>query len=421
LFLEQLEDRCLLSYTITDLGTLGGLSSNANGLSPSGLVTGDSLTAAGVRHAFLWDPVNGMRDLGTLGGNQSHGFGVNDAGLVVGLSDTTNDPRSFHAFLYDGSLMNDLGTFGGGSSAAFGINASGQAAGFADNTAPRNRAFFYDGFTLTNLGTLGGRYSRAHAINDSGLIAGDSGIRPGANLPSHALLWDQTNGLRDIGSLGGAETQSFGINANGQVVGLGETDPDVFHAFLYDGTMHDLGTLGGMRSQAYGINASGQVVGYSYTASGDSHAFLYDGTMHDLNDFIPPDSGWTLYAAHGINDAGQLVVDGVSPNGSHALLLTPDDGGGAGGSGNSASRGPAFVSAILLAPSKQDAVSGLPLVSVSQRADDVQGETAAPTESSRVSPSPVAEQQVRDTLFVRHENQSQWVELTDALCEAISE
>jgi hypothetical protein len=56
------------------------------------------------------------------------------------------------------------------------------------------------------------------------------------------------------------------------------------------------------------------------------HAFLIDtaGTMRDLNDLIPPDSGWVLQRADGINDAGQISGYGSAPNGStRAFLLTP--------------------------------------------------------------------------------------------------
>jgi probable HAF family extracellular repeat protein len=40
--------------------------------------------------------------------------------------------------------------------------------------------------------------------------------------------------------------------------------------------MRDLGTLGGSNSDAYQINEHGQVIGYSYTASGTGeHAVLW--------------------------------------------------------------------------------------------------------------------------------------------------
>jgi probable HAF family extracellular repeat protein len=54
-------------YTITDVGTLGGTFSTANGLNSKGAVAGAFLPAGDmVLHAFLWQ--NGvMTDLGTLG------------------------------------------------------------------------------------------------------------------------------------------------------------------------------------------------------------------------------------------------------------------------------------------------------------------------------------------------------------------
>ena len=43
-------------------------------------------------------------------------------------------------------------------------------------------------------------------------------------------------------------------------------------------TVKDLGTLGGADSFAYGINNSGQVVGAARTMSGVLHATLFSGT-----------------------------------------------------------------------------------------------------------------------------------------------
>ena len=117
-----------------------------------------------------------------------------------------------------------------------------------------------------------------------------------------------------------------------QIVGT-PSDASVYsaHAFLYSGgSMQDLGTLpGGTTSYAYGINDNGQVVGYADVEYGDygsgDHAFLYsDGVMQDLNNLIDPNSGWTLFDATGINDAGQIVGEGANSLGqNHAFLLTP--------------------------------------------------------------------------------------------------
>ena len=84
-------------------------------------------------------------------------------------------------------------------------------------------------------------------------------------------------------------------------------------------TITDLGTLGGDSSEGTGINAGGQVTGV-----GDSGAFLWDGTdMLDLNDLIAPGSGWILGQGNAINDAGQIAGSGFIGGQQHAFLLTP--------------------------------------------------------------------------------------------------
>src|SRR5262245_45113186 len=53
------------SYTVTDLGTLGGKGSVACGINSRGQVVGFSSIATGQLHAFLWSH-GVMTDLGTL-------------------------------------------------------------------------------------------------------------------------------------------------------------------------------------------------------------------------------------------------------------------------------------------------------------------------------------------------------------------
>src|SRR5262249_20066637 len=117
----------------TDIGTLGGIFSQAVGISDSGHGIGASTVAGDLEtHAFILTEHDGMVDLGTLGGTISlpagtfslgdqPGRGVNNRGDVVGVSSTAGNQYS-HAFLWsakDG--MVDLGTLGGTFSQAAGI------------------------------------------------------------------------------------------------------------------------------------------------------------------------------------------------------------------------------------------------------------------------------------------------------------
>jgi probable HAF family extracellular repeat protein len=64
------------------------------------------------------------------------------------------------------------------------------------------------------------------------------------------------------------------------------------------------------------INDNGVVVGGEMIWS--------NGTVQNLNNLIPPGSSFTLADATGINDHGQIVVNGYNAQGYyHAFLLTP--------------------------------------------------------------------------------------------------
>ena len=122
------------TYTIIDLGTLGGVSSYAQGINARGQVVGGSATTAGGFHAFLWEAGTGMQDLGTLGRDFSIASGINAQGQVVGYF--TAADFSNHAFLWEaGTGMQDLGTLGGRHSVASGINARGQVVGYSTTAA----------------------------------------------------------------------------------------------------------------------------------------------------------------------------------------------------------------------------------------------------------------------------------------------
>jgi probable HAF family extracellular repeat protein len=183
-------------------------------------------------------------------------------------------------------------------------------------------------YIVTDLGTLGGTGSSGLAINSIGQVTGDSGTAGDAQ--SHAFVWTPTipNGptgtMRDIGTLGGTQSQGVAINASGQVTGDSLTAGDqALHAFLYDGTMHDLGAVGDRSSNGIGINNVGHVVGVASDGA-TYRAFLNDGARHYL---VSDEDGPSSVA--GINASGQVIINRRQPFGS--FLWTPTTPNGASG------------------------------------------------------------------------------------------
>jgi probable HAF family extracellular repeat protein len=220
------------------------------------------------------------------------------------------------------------------------------------------RAMAQTQYTVQDLGTLGGYYSFAYGINSSGQVVGNSetGFPPA---PTHALLWDEANGMTDLGTLGGRNSYAYGINAAGQVVGCSNTADGDTHAFLWtrDTQMQDLGTLSGGNSCALSINDSGVIAGVSGPLYFE-HAVVWDqsgqitdiapgsanginslghvtgavriqGTSTDafrwdlqsgLEDLVP--AGW----GQSINGAGQFVGTFSAPSRSHGFLYDDSSG-----------------------------------------------------------------------------------------------
>lgn len=337
-------------YTVIGLGTLGGDLSFAGAIDPAGRIAGSAQVTYRkphyfwqdrFSHAFLWDQGK-ITDLGCLPGAQtptvfvsamnthgdvagaefdgkggniafcrvagrsfnlsprgsidSHATGINDAGKVVGRSCTA---RGYSAYIWvDGKGLR-IGEGNCEGVEANGINNHDQIVGMAvvsfspivDFRGRRGnyRAVVWNSGKRTDLGDLIGShddqatYSDAFAINDDGDIAGESYAFSNSGL-RHACLWK-----------------------NGRIIDLGAPP-------------------GRSESSARALNCRGQVVGWSFNKGQVTHAFLYEnGQMRDLNDLIPPDSGWELLEANGINNRGQICGTGWkrSEQQSAAFVLQP--------------------------------------------------------------------------------------------------
>ena len=249
------------TWSAVDLGTLGGSSSFATDISPSGEVVGWSSTAGDSDvHGFSWTRAGGMVDLGSLGGQWTYATHVSSSGQVIGSAGS-------RAFSWTPSTgLVDLGDLGGGYSFPADVNGSGTVVGVSSDADANQRAFIWTAAGgMRDLGTLGGSWSSAEAIAPSGAVTGFSALPGDASV--HAFLWTRVSGMVDLGTLGGSSSFGVGIAANGAVVGTSELEGDtISHAFRWTaaGGMVDLGTLGREQSVDVLIAQNGVVAGQHF-------------------------------------------------------------------------------------------------------------------------------------------------------------
>lgn len=268
--------------------------------------------------AYVWTLSGGLQDLGDLGGGKSSGYAINNLGQIVGES-FINETTS-HAFLWQSGVMQDLGALSGSvKNLASSINNGGQVVGgslFGDGTIS---AFIRTpNVSLQPLDLQGGFPFK---IIDDGRIVGQKNNRP--------ALWTAPGPGQDLGMLTGyTYGEAMGMNQNGQVVGHVQQDPDSItpcRAFSWtqSGGIKDLGTLGGADSRAFTINKAGYIVGWSDTVD-RTRGCLWTPTGDKINldaaVINKPVDVW-IGDAMGINTSGVIVGQG-NANGA-AYMLVP--------------------------------------------------------------------------------------------------
>jgi probable HAF family extracellular repeat protein len=337
------------TWSLTDLGTLGGSETFADSINDQGQVVGMSrLEGDTDTHAFFYD--NGvMQDIAPLNSGDlraSFRIGLNNVGGIVSgvVVGDAYYPAIYNRQSGQTTTLGSLGSISGFTGVATAINDSGVAVGISYLSSGLRHGFAYRNGAISDLGSLGG-YSGALAINSAGTAVGFASDSP--NGFQRAVIWNNGS-ILDISN--GFESQARAINLSGQVVGETTTSAGNDEAFLWNnGASENLGTLApGRNSEAFGINNEGNIVGTAEAISSitfqtnpisgvvtivtnfQNHAFLYShGSMLDLNSVISTNSGWELYYAFGINNSDQIVGWGSMDGGDHIhsfILEVPEPG-----------------------------------------------------------------------------------------------
>ena len=306
-----------------------------------------------------------------VGPANSQPTGINAAGAVVGIVPTGT--LTYRSFVNYGSGIINLNLPGSTSNTAVAINDKGEVLANWTTTAGQARGYVYYRGSFRQLNGVGGRPTRYVDINNAGYILAASAppTTDPAGANPHGYLRAPNGSYRDIGTLPyeNPTTQPEALNNRNQVTGESGSEfrPETpFYAFVWSkGVMRQLGSFGFTPNYGLDINDCGQVAGYTSTETfrealatvwthgrpvlidtrpagdyrfstaqalnnhghvvGNSDhlgAFVYRGRrMESLNALIDSRSGWNVTFSRGINDAGQIVADGVRDGVQYAVRL----------------------------------------------------------------------------------------------------
>ena len=249
-------------------------------------------------------------DVSGPGVGASFADAIDPLGNVVGVT-VDGGERAFQFKSGEGVHLDTIGaTLGGPRSFAGGAN-YGLVTGWSNPAGNADfRGFIYDRNGVRDIGTLGGAQTLPQDINGSGWATGVSSL---ANGDQHAFLFNGAS-LLDLGTFGGRSSFAYALNEAGWVTGgASASGSTALHAFLFAGSsMRDLGTLGGQQSVGRAIDGEGRVAGTAQTSAGAQHAFLHDGTtMRDLGTL-----GGSSSAAFDMNDRGEIVGESTTATGT---------------------------------------------------------------------------------------------------------
>jgi probable HAF family extracellular repeat protein len=246
------------------------------GINSSGQVIGSAQNAAGQNRGFRTapnKPINPSTD--DLGATNAFPVGIDDLGRAVGFIGAGDGPGFRTEPNRPINPATDyLPTIDGGNFSATGINKTGDIVGLY---TPQ-----------------GGNYPFSALLKNGGFAAA----------PQYTVVPITFLGIGGVANLNDSDQVALYVNQQ---------------AYLWkNGTLTPIGPANSSWTDC--VNNSGHAVG-----GGDpAYPFLHlRGRTYDLNSLIPPNSGWTLFEATGINATDQIAGYGQINGELHEFRLDP--------------------------------------------------------------------------------------------------
>lgn len=309
-----------MAGNLTIIGTLGGNSSDARGVSGDGsVVVGTSSAGPGNGRAFQWTSTGGVVNLLGAVGSGSAAQGVSsDGSTIVGYYFI---PNGAQAFSFTNGVRTDLTLAGKAFSQANAVSANGQVVvGIAYPDVSLATATRWVNGVGTDLGLLaGGTWSYALGVSaDGSVVAGYGNSAAG----TRAFRWE--GGVKTILPTLSGNTFGLGVSGDGTViVGQSQTASNKFHAFRWSAAtgIVDIEADANAISTAYATNSDGSVVVGSTLLDKASYAYRWTQAtgMQKLDTILAAAgvnmNGRTLWDARAISGNGEFIVGSANIDG----------------------------------------------------------------------------------------------------------